>query len=135
VTAFSRPRCQVAGCRSLAVQCHELDLPGAWEGEARYTTLPVHVGLCRSHGREVGQRTAAMLEARVIYAHLLQVVDEAVRDEAKQRQALAAAEIEAEVARDELAILRQERRDAQAALRLVAREDGVCVYVAGGAGS
>ncbi len=91
-----RACCQVSGCRARAVQAVSIDLPAAWGAEPGYMALPVVVGLCRRHGREVGRRVEALLEARSELAHLLTIIDGAVEAEALSQSQLCVAEAELE---------------------------------------
>ncbi len=121
-----RTYCQVSGCRSRAVQAADIDLPAAWGAERSYTAPPVVVGLCRRHGREVGRRVTALLEARSEFAHLLTIIEGAVTAEALSQSQLCAAEAELERLASEVACQRERAmRVATGAAPVAATEEAI----------
>lgn len=80
-----RPWCQVPGCRKQVGQVVEIDVPASWDAFETYTTLTVHLGTCRKHGRELTRRMTAMLEARVEYAQMVALIGGAAVAEASAR--------------------------------------------------
>lgn len=117
-----RHYCQVVGCRSHAMQAVGIDLPTSWSAELGYTALPLNVGLCRRHGREVTRLVTALLEARCEYAHQLAIIGRAVdADERGRVERLDQALTEAEGA---LAYQRERAERAERALRIAEAELG-----------
>ena len=112
------PWCQVPGCRRRVGQVVEIDLPASWDPSQTYTTLTVHLGACRKHGRELTRRMTAMLEARVEYAQMVELIggaaiaDDAARDVVEELRRLMA---EAEGA---VLFQRQRAERAEAELRV-----------------
>src|SRR5258708_6997440 len=80
--------CQVQDCRRRAMRAVEIELPTDWQPTLGFRCMPLTVGACVEHGRQIERHAAALLQARGELDDLVGVIARAVEEDLAASEAI-----------------------------------------------